>query len=132
MLLTKHSNINWLENYSQMILACGFKPLRICKILDLANWSFGSDSGKVQVTQILFEFGFGSGWVDRIRFRLGLSSVWVNFWWTKFGSDLISDQLKFGSRELSSEAHLDRFGYGSGQNKFWSVLVMGLDQCWVG
>ena len=50
-----------------------------------------------------------------VRFRFRLSSIWVNFGRTKFGSGSVSDQLKFGSGEL--RVKLIKIGLGTGQVK---------------
>ena len=42
------------------------------------------------------------------------------------------ESIEVWVESTSGEAHLDGFGYGSGRNRFRSVLIMDLDQCLVG
>ena len=48
-----------------------------------------------------------------------MNQVWV-------GSGSVSDQLKFEFGGTSGEAHSDRFGYGSGQSRFWLWVLVNV------
>jgi len=110
--------------------------------LDLTNGSLGSSLDgvkfrldKVQVTQVLLWFRLSSGSWNSVSvwFEFGLSSVWVNFGWTKcgLGFDFGSVEVWAGWSSLESvwvrvRSKSVSIGFGYGLRSMLSRVEIGL------